>query len=118
MKAFEDATKGLAPERVHVEYFTAQQEPDKAGGYVVECVRSGRNVAVAEGQTILEALQKSGLEVSYSCEQGICGTCETKVIDGIPDHRDQILTEAERASGKTLMICCSGSKSPKLVLDI
>jgi vanillate O-demethylase ferredoxin subunit len=118
MKAFENATKGLVPERVHVEYFTAVQDPDKAGGFVVECARSGRSIPVAQGQTILEALQHAGLDVSYSCEQGICGTCETKVLEGIPDHRDQILTQAEQDSGKTMMICCSGAKSAKLVLDI
>ena len=66
----------------------------------------------------LGVLRDAGLSLSYSCEAGICGTCETPVLSGIPDHRDAILTEDERLAGRTMMICCSGSKSRRLVLDI
>lgn len=63
-------------------------------------------------------LREAGVNVSYSCQEGVCGTCETRVLAGEPDHHDVVLTETERASGKTMMICCSGSRSPKLVLDL
>jgi ferredoxin len=75
--------------------------------------KSGR-FAVPEGKTLLEG----GVDVMYSCQEGVCGACETVVISGTPDHRDNILTEAERVASKTMMVCCSGSKSPRLVLDL
>ncbi len=70
------------------------------------------------GQTLLQALQDAGLKIKVSCEQGICGTCETRVIAGLPDHRDMILSDEEKASNETMMVCCSGSLSPTLVLDL
>ena len=73
---------------------------------------------VPEGKTILDALLDAGEDAPYSCMEGVCGSCETKVISGTPDHRDMILTESERKAGKTMMICCSGSKSAELVLDL
>ena len=63
-------------------------------------------------------MRAHGLELSSSCEEGICGACETRVLDGIPDHRDAILTERERQENKTMFICCSGSKTERLVLDL
>jgi vanillate O-demethylase ferredoxin subunit len=80
--------------------------------------KSGLEVTVAAGETILQAVTKSGIYVPYSCEEGICGACETRVISGVPDHRDMILSDYERAEGKIMMICCSGSKSTELVLDL
>jgi vanillate O-demethylase ferredoxin subunit len=56
--------------------------------------------------------------VSNSCQQGVCGSCETAVISGRPDHRDELLSDAERAAGKTMMICCSRSLEPTLTLDL
>ncbi|MES1265761.1 MAG: 2Fe-2S iron-sulfur cluster binding domain-containing protein, partial [Variovorax sp.] len=53
-----------------------------------------------------------------SCQQGVCGLCETRVISGTPDHRDLVLSDDEKAAGQTMMICCSGSRSGELVLDI
>jgi vanillate O-demethylase ferredoxin subunit len=116
--AFEAAVAGLAPERVHVEYFSAKEEASTDGGFLVELARSNKVIAVAEGKTILEALQDAGIDVPYSCMEGVCGSCETRVLAGTPDHRDAILTDSERASNKTMMVCCSGSKSEKLVLDL
>ena len=58
-------------------------------------------------------MREAGIQVPHSCEEGVCGACETRVISGIPDHRDSILTESERKENATMMICCSGSKSPK-----
>jgi tetrachlorobenzoquinone reductase len=118
LDAFEQATKDLPRERVHVEYFTAKEAPAVEGGFKVVLAKSGRELAVPPGKTILGALSDIGIDVPHSCTEGVCGTCETKVLEGIPDHRDVILTDAERAANKTMMICCSGSKSEKLVLDL
>jgi vanillate O-demethylase ferredoxin subunit len=80
--------------------------------------KSGRTIAVPADKSILEALHEAGVEVAYSCGQGICGTCETRVIEGEPDHRDEFLSEEERETNKTMMICCSRAKSARLVLDL
>jgi vanillate O-demethylase ferredoxin subunit len=118
LDAFEQATKGLPRERVHVEYFTAKEAAAREGGFTVVLKRSGRELTVTPGKTILDVLREGGIDVPHSCTEGICGTCETKVLEGVPDHRDLILTEAERAANKSIMVCCSGSRTPKLVLDL
>lgn len=118
LQAFEQATKGRPRELVHVEYFTAKEGPARQGGFRVVLARSGRELVVPPGKTILEALRDIGVVAAHSCTEGVCGTCETKVLDGIPDHRDLVLTDQERASNRTMMICCSGSKSERLVLDL
>jgi ferredoxin-NADP reductase len=118
LEAFEAATAKLPRERVHVEYFTAKEPPAVEGGFKVVLARSGREFVVPPGKTILDTLLDAGLDIPYSCMEGVCGTCETKVLEGSPDHRDLILTEEEHAAGKVMMICCSGSKSEKLVLDL
>jgi ferredoxin len=117
LESFRRATATLAEDRVHVEHFTAAEPVAADGGYVVVLARSGREIAVAPGQTILEALLDHGIETPHSCQQGICGACETGVISGTPDHRDGILSPSERAANQTMMICCSGSAGPRLVLD-
>jgi vanillate O-demethylase ferredoxin subunit len=118
LAAFERATAALPPGRVHREYFSARDVPASSGGFIVELARSGLSVPVPAGRTILAALLEAGIAVPHSCLQGVCGTCETRVISGLPDHRDVILSEAERAAGKAMMICCSGAKSSRLVLDL
>lgn len=118
MEAFEIACRGVHPSRVHLEYFTAKDAPATAGGYTVRLSKSGRIVPVKPGETILESLRNCGISVPSSCQQGVCGACETRVIEGKPDHRDVVLSEAERAAGHTMMICCSGSLTPELTLDI
>jgi len=109
---------GIASDRLHFEYFRSDAENPAHGGFTVVLQRSGRQIAVKAGQTILEALQEANIEVPYSCMEGICGSCETKVISGTPDHHDMILTERERQIKGTMMICCSGAKSEELVLDL
>jgi tetrachlorobenzoquinone reductase len=118
LEAFEQATNALPRERVHVEYFTAKEPPAREGGFKVVLARSARELTVPPGKTILDTLSEAGINVAHSCTEGVCGTCETRVLEGIPDHRDLILTEGERASNKTMMICCSGAKSERLVLDL
>lgn len=118
LESFEKATASQPSERVHVEYFAAKEAPMAEGGFVVECVRSAKTVTVPRGMTILDALLEAGVDAPYSCMQGVCATCEVKVLEGIPDHTDLVLTKEEKASNKVMMICCSGSKTPKLVLDL
>lgn len=118
LEAFEAATANWPNDRKHVEYFTAKQEADRSGGFIVELAKSGKEFVVPEGKSILDVIRKVGVDVLYSCEEGICGSCETKLISGTPIHRDAILTEEERAANKTVMICCAGCKGERLVLDL
>lgn len=118
LEAFEKATAGRPAGHVHVEYFQAKQAPAVDGGFEVRLARSNRTIAVEPGKTILNAVLDAGIMANYSCSEGVCGTCETRVIEGIPDHRDLFLSPEEQAANKTIMICCSGSKSGTLVLDL
>jgi ferredoxin len=88
------------------------------GGFTVELQRSGREFFIPEGRTILEVLLDQGVDVDYSCELGICGTCEQRVISGIPEHHDSVLSEEEQAENTRVMICCAGCKTDRLVLDL
>ena len=81
-------------------------------------ISTTKTAARCKGQTILQVLLDAGVDVDYSCELGICGACEQRVISGIPEHRDAILTEQEHPSNARVMICCAGCKSERLVLDI
>jgi vanillate O-demethylase ferredoxin subunit len=117
LAAFEAATATLPRDRVHSEYFTAREAPATAGGFSVALARSGVTIDVPPGKTILDALLEAGLDVPHACQMGTCATCETGVIEGTPDHRDVILSPEERASNKTMMICCSGCIGDRLVLD-
>lgn len=118
LDAFERATAGRNPATVHLEYFAARSAPATAGGFELELRRSGKTLTVPPGKTILDVVMDAGVAVSYSCSEGICGSCETKVLEGQPDHRDLVLSKEEQAAGKTMMICCSGCKGSKLVLDL
>ena len=118
LEAFEAAASDRPADTVHVEYFSAPEPTPLEGGFIVMLARSGRAFEVAPGSTILETLRAAGLTVPASCEQGVCGTCETTILEGTPDHRDLLLTPAEKASGKTMMICCSGSLTDRIVLDL
>lgn len=117
LTAFEAATVSLPRDRVHVEYFTARDAPATSGGFSVVLARSGRTVDIPEGRSILETLLDAGIDVPYACQMGTCATCETRVIEGIPDHRDVVLSPEEKASNKVMMICCSGCIGDRLVLD-
>ncbi|MFJ8816563.1 PDR/VanB family oxidoreductase [Amycolatopsis thermoflava] len=109
------------PGALHIERFTpAEPVGPREGDRPVEvvCEYSEKTVVVPPGQSILEALLEEGVEVESSCSEGTCGTCEVAVRSGIPDHRDSVLTEDERAAGETMMICVSRARSDRLVLDI
>jgi tetrachlorobenzoquinone reductase len=118
LEAFETAAADRAPEQVHIEYFKAKEKPAAEGGFQVKLARSNRTIMVEPGKTILNALLDAGIAANFSCTEGVCGTCETRVIEGMPDHRDLFLGKDEKAANNTMMICCSGSKSSVLVLDL
>ena len=94
----------------------AARGPD--GVFEVELKQSSRTFTVEPDATILETLESQGILVPSSCQEGTCGTCETAVLSGMPDHRDSILDEEDRESGEMMMICVSRSRSPRLVLDL
>lgn len=118
--AFEAACRDLGYGHIHIERFKAVVDvaSAQAGGYRAELARSGKTIDVPLGVTLLDALIAAGVDADYSCREGICGACETGVLEGTPEHHDSVLTERERASNKTMMVCVSGCKGDKLVLDI
>jgi vanillate O-demethylase ferredoxin subunit len=120
LQAFEAAANELGRPKgqVHVEYFTAKEEAAVAGGFTVVLARSKKSFEIMPGKTILDTLVENDVDVPSSCKEGICGTCETPVLEGIPDHRDSVLSPEDQATNRTMMICCSGSKTAKLVLDL
>jgi vanillate O-demethylase ferredoxin subunit len=97
-------------------------EPSEEGPiydeFTVVLARSGTEIAVRDGETILGALLNARIEVSYSCEQGVCGACETRLLCGTPEHRDLVRSPEEHARLSTLMICCAGSRSKRLIIDL
>ena len=86
--------------------------------FEVELRRSGTTVTVPPGLTVLEAIRDVVPDVMSSCEEGFCGTCETKVLEGTPEHHDTILSAAERKRSNTMMICVGRACSRRLVLDL
>ncbi|MGC5051546.1 PDR/VanB family oxidoreductase [Micromonospora sp. DT48] len=104
---------------LHVERFTPLAPVEGADTTVeVELALSGRTLTVPPGTSILEAVEAAGVQVLSSCREGTCGTCETGVLGGVPEHRDSLLTEAERAVGDTMMICVSRAVTPRLTLEL
>lgn len=104
---------------LHREYFAAAPIDHSADGpFELELRKSGRVIRVAAEQSAAQALLDAGVEVSLSCEQGVCGTCMTPVLGGRPDHRDLYLTDAEHERNDCFMPCCSRACTPRLVLDL
>jgi ferredoxin-NADP reductase len=120
LAAVEAATAHWPSGSLHVERFAPRPDAGTGvdGDFKVELASSGRTVLVPEGRSILDALGDAGVQVLSSCREGTCGTCETGVLAGVPEHRDSLLTEAERAVGDVMMICVSRSRGERLVLDL
>jgi ferredoxin-NADP reductase len=119
--ATERFCRNWKPGSLHVERFAAA--PSIAGDDAnttieVVCEQSGITLEVTPEMSILEAVENAGLEVMSSCTEGICGSCETRIISGEPDHRDSLLTNEERESGETMLICVSRARNGRLVLDL
>ncbi|MFO1310346.1 MAG: PDR/VanB family oxidoreductase [Burkholderiales bacterium] len=124
-KPFMDVVETIAaptwpPDAVHVEHFAA--DPASLAGpresFVVKLARHGGEFTIPEGRSIIEVLAEHGVAVETSCEQGVCGTCVTGVLEGEPDHRDIFFTEAEKRANDRMTVCVSRAKSARLVLDL
>ncbi|CAB3745540.1 Phthalate 4,5-dioxygenase oxygenase reductase subunit [Paraburkholderia sediminicola] len=110
---------GWSEEQLHKEFFSASiPKPKTDDSFEVVLASTGRSVRVNGDQTVIDALASVGVNVQTSCEQGVCGTCLTRVLSGEPDHRDMYLSLAEREANDQFLPCCSRSKSPVLVLDL
>lgn len=109
---------------LHVERFAphravgSTRNDARERAFEVELAQARITLTVPPGQSILQAVEAAGVTVLFSCTEGTCGTCETTVLDGTPDHRDSVLTPEEKAAGDTIMICVSRSATPCLVLDL
>ncbi|CAN7608754.1 Vanillate O-demethylase oxidoreductase [Acidovorax sp. Leaf76] len=110
---------GWAQDRIHLEYFAAPAQ-DTSGdeGFEVRIASTGKTYAIAPDISIVDALRGQGIDIMTSCEQGVCGTCITRVLEGKVDHRDMYLTDEEKASNEQFMPCCSRARSKLLVLDL
>jgi vanillate O-demethylase ferredoxin subunit len=124
-KGFMDAVldtarvKGWPDDHLHYEFFSAEPvKSDSDRSFEVKLASSGKLVVVPKDKTVVQALADAGVEVQTSCEQGVCGTCLTRVLEGEPDHRDMYLTPEEQAVNDQFLPCCSRAKSARLVLDV
>lgn len=120
MTAVEAATQAWPEGSVRFEWFAPKSRPEGEGadGFEVVCARSGLTVAVDANTSVLAALREAGLDLPSSCEQGVCGTCECRVLEGEVEHRDSILSAAERAANEVMMACVSRAKGARIVLDL
>jgi ferredoxin-NADP reductase len=108
---------------LHIERFaakapTAEEAAEALDQFEVVCQRSGSSFEITSDQSILEVLEEEGIPILGSCYEGVCGTCEARVLEGTPDHRDSVLTDAEKAAGEVMLICVSRSRTERLVLDL
>lgn len=122
LNAVEQQCAGWPEDALHIERFaakapTAEQNAAALERFEVVCQRSGITLEVGEGDSILELVEDAGVPITTSCYEGICGTCRAKVLEGVPDHRDSVLKEPDRAAGD-MILCVSRSLTPKLVLDL
>ena len=121
LDGFEASCEALSYYKVHVERFSAILQPKTdvpSGAYEVVLKRSGQTFRIEPGQSMYDVFQTHKVMVEFSCKEGICGACETKVLEGAPEHRDSVLSKSERASNKTMMVCVSGCQGERLVLDL
>jgi ferredoxin-NADP reductase len=120
LAAVEARCTGWPPSALHVERFTPKPltEPVHDDAFDVVLVRSELTLPVPPGRSILQVVEEAGVGVLSSCTEGMCGTCETTVLQGEPDHRDSVLTDEERRAGDCMMICVSRSRSARLTLDL
>jgi vanillate O-demethylase ferredoxin subunit len=120
LRAFEQATSRLPHEQVHLERFGAGDAETRTGGAGFEIIlaRSNRTLEVPAEKSILDVLLDEGVDVPFSCMDGVCGSCKVDVLEGMPDHRDVVLDAEERAVNRTMLVCCSRALSERLVLNL
>ncbi|SOY64338.1 Vanillate O-demethylase oxidoreductase [Cupriavidus taiwanensis] len=114
------AAQSYPTDVVHLEHFQADPSLDSAprDRFTIRLARSGREMEVPEGESVVDVLTRHGVRVEVMCQQGICGTCLTGVVEGVPDHRDAFLSEAERGANDKMLLCCSRARTQLLVLDL
>ena len=110
--------QGWADTQLHREYFAAVAPVAEAGSFEVQLASSGQCFQIPAERSVAEVLLEAGIDIPLSCEQGICGTCVTRVLEGEPEHNDMFLTDAEHARNDQFTPCCSRAKSARLVLDL
>src|ERR1700756_2874928 len=120
LEAFEQGAMWLAPEQIHIERVSNAPDAARAttDSFEVVLAHSNRRFEIPPGKAILDVLLDEGIDVPFSCMDGVCGSCKVGVLDGIPDHRDVVLNADERAQNKAMLVCCSRAKSECLVLDL
>lgn len=109
---------GFPADHIHVELFETALPQTGDQPFEVELASTGQVFTIPADQTIVQVLEAEGIDVMYDCQRGDCGICQTDVLAGTPDHRDVVLTEAERATGKVMQICVSRALTPRLKLDL
>ena len=120
LEAVQARCAGWPPGSLHVERFSALPltEPVRSGPFEVRLARSELTLTVPADRSILDVVEESGVGVLSSCSEGTCGTCDTPVLAGEPDHRDSVLTAEEKAGNDCMMICVSRARTARLVLDL
>jgi tetrachlorobenzoquinone reductase len=121
LDAFEAATKVIPEPHRHLERFSADAKQSSEGAlmeYEAVLTKSGMTLRITPEKSLLDTLLDAGVSVDFSCMEGICGSCRVAVREGLPDHRDQVLSEEERARNDTVLVCCCGSRTERLVLDL
>jgi tetrachlorobenzoquinone reductase len=121
LDAFESATKSIPQTSRHLERFTADAKEASAGAlseYDAVLAKAGITLRITPEKSLLDTLLDAGVNIEFSCMEGICGSCRVEVQEGLPDHRDHVLSDEERARNDCLISCCCGSRSERLVLDL
>ena len=120
MRACKDATGHWPVGAVHFEFFSVDESVDRGANeaFRIRIASTGQVFDVPADRSIVDVLRAHGLDVDTMCEEGICGTCATVLLDGEPDHRDFVLDDEEKARGEFIMVCCSRARSPMLTLDL
>ncbi|MGB3068205.1 MAG: PDR/VanB family oxidoreductase [Ottowia sp.] len=119
LDAIEALTTSWSEGSVRMERFKAEQKDASANtAFELVLARSGQSIEVSAAESPLDALERMGVEHPFSCREGLCGTCEVSVIDGVPDHRDNVLDSREKASGLRFIPCVSRCSGRKLVIDL
>ncbi len=111
--------------QLHVEHFTADDDaleavldPSSNTAFEVTLARTGTTLPVPADRRLIEVVREARPDLTYDCEKGYCGACETRVLEGTPDHRDSLLTETEKAESRSMMICVGRCHSARLILDL
>jgi ferredoxin-NADP reductase len=123
LTAVEQQCAQWQPGILHIERFsakapTAEEATESLDRFEVVCRRSGVTLEVTSDKSILETLEEADVPIMASCYEGICGTCEARVLEGTPVHRDSVLSDSEKAAGEVMLVCVSRSRTERLVLDL